>query len=181
MKNLRWIVPALAIALAAPGCVLVSGQFLIDFDLDDFTTTTESTVTQADVDLTTEEDYNDHKEELKGLSDVAVLGTLENTGDAPINVEVWMTATTPSTPYTTAVEVRSNATKLWGPFQVAAHTPKTVDWDTSAGLFSTTGKALLINEIKGDGKFTVYAIAAEDTYTFEVHNGVLALVLDFAK
>ena len=71
MKNLRWIVPALAIALAAPGCVLVSGQFLIDFDLDEFTTTTESTVTHADVDLTTEEDYNDHKDELKGLSDVA--------------------------------------------------------------------------------------------------------------
>ncbi len=36
MKNLRWIVPALLLGLATPGCVLVSGQFLIDFDLDNF-------------------------------------------------------------------------------------------------------------------------------------------------
>jgi hypothetical protein len=179
MKNLRWIVPALAIALAAPGCVLTSGQFLIDFELDDFTTTTQDTVTREDVDLTTEEDYNDHKDDLETLSDVAVLGTLVNTGDAPINVEVWMTAA-PNT-YTTSTEVTSNATKLWGPFQVAANSSKTVDWDTSADLFTQTGKDLLIQEIKGDGQFTVYAIAAEATYSFEVDNGVLALVLDFAK
>jgi|KBSSwiStaDraftv2_1062776.scaffolds.fasta_scaffold46572_2 hypothetical protein len=179
MKNLRWIVPALAIALAAPGCVLVSGQFLIDFKLTDFTTTTETAVSRADVDLSTEEDYNDHKDELQGLSDVAVLGTLENTGNTAINAEVWMTAG--STAYTTADEVRANATKLWGPFQVAANSSKTVDWDTSAGLFTRTGKELLVSEIKGDGQFTLYAIAAEATYSFDVHNGVLALVLDFAK
>ena len=179
MKSLRWIVPALAIALAAPGCVLVSGQFLIDFELDDFTATTETAVTREDVDLTTEEDYNDHKEELQSLSDVAVLGTLENTGDTAINVEVWMTAA-PSA-YTTATEVKDNATKLWGPFQVAANSSKTVDWDESADLFTNAGKALLIQEIKDDGQFTIYAIAAEATYSFEVHNGVLALVLDFAK
>jgi hypothetical protein len=179
MKNLRWIVPALAIALAAPGCVLVSGQFLIDFELDDFTATTESAVTREDVDLTTEEDYNDHKEDLQSLSDVAVLGTVINTGSSAINVEVWMTAA--STAYTTANEVEANATKLCGPFQVPGNSSKTVGWDESAALFTNTGKALLIQEIKGDGQFTVYAIAAEDTYSFEVENGVLALVLDFAK
>ena len=178
MKNLRWIVPALAIALAAPGCVLTSGQFLIDFDLDNFTATTNTAVSREEVDLNTEEDYNDHKEDLKSLADVAVLGTIVN-GDAPINAEVWMTAG--PTSYTTADEVRNNATRLWGPFQVAANATETVDWDESAALFSATGKALLINEIKGDGVFTVYMIAAEDTYSFEVQNGVLALVLEFAK
>ena len=179
MKNLRWIVPALAIALAAPGCVLTSGQFLIDFDLDSFSTTTESAVTREKVDLNTEEDYNDHKDELEGLADVAVLGTLINNGGAAINAEVWMTAD--ETSYTTTAEVEANGTKLWGPFNVAAGATKTVDWDESAALFTTAGKALLINEIKGDGVFTVYMIAAEDTYSFEVQNGVLALVIEFAQ
>lgn len=179
MKSLRWIVPALAIALAAPGCVLTSGQFLIDFELDNFSTTTESAVTREDVDLNTEEDYADHKDELEALADVAVLGTLINNGGTAINAEVWMTAG--ETAYTTANEVEANATKLWGPFNVAAGASKTVDWDESAALFSTAGKALLINEIKGDGVFTVYMIAAEDTYSFEVQNGVLALVIEFAK
>jgi hypothetical protein len=179
MRNLYWIVPALVIVLAAPGCVLTSGQFLIDFELGDFSTTTETAVARQDVDLTTEEDYNDHKEDLQTLSDVAVLGTLTNNGGAAINVEVWMT-TAPSS-YTTSVEVMNNAVKLWGPFTVAANASKTVGWDESADLFTKVGKELLIQEIKGDGQFTVYAIAAEATYSFEVQNGVLALVLDFAK
>jgi hypothetical protein len=180
MKNLRWIVPALAIALAAPGCVLTSGQFLIDFELNDFTATTETAVTRQDVDLTTEEDYNDHKEDLQSLADVAVLGTLINNGGTAIHAELYMTpSSTPS--YTNAADVKANAALLWGPFEVAAGASKTVDWDESADLFSPAGKALLIQEIKGDGQFTVYMIAAEETYSFEVQNGVLALVLEFAK
>jgi hypothetical protein len=178
MKTARWYLAAIAVALAVSGCFLVSGQILIDFDLGSFDVTT-STVTKEDVDLTTEEDYNDHKEDLKGLADVAVLGTVNNTGGTDIDVEVWMTATTTS--YTTVNEVTTNGTKLWGPFHVAAGTSKAVDWDTSAKLFDSTGKDVLIADIKKDGQFTVYALSAAGTYEFDVDNGVLALVLDFGK
>ena len=179
MKNLRWIVPALLLAFATPGCVLVSGQFLIDFDLDNFNASTDSAVTREDVDLTTDDDYNDHKEDLKGLADVAVLGKITNLGSADIGVEVWMTPT--PTTYSTPTEVTTNATKLWGPFNLAANATKQVAWDESAGLFTTGGKASLINEIKGDGQFTIYAIANAGTYSFDVDNGVLALAIEFGK
>jgi hypothetical protein len=179
MKNLRWIVPALLLALATPGCVLVSGQFLIDFDLDSFDASTNTAVTREDVDLTTDSDYNDHKDDLKGLADVAVLGKITNSGSADIGVEVWMTGG--PTTYTTPSEVTTNGTKLWGPFNLPAGDTKQVPWDESAKLFTSTGKALLINEIKGDGQFTIYAIADAGTYQFNVDNGVLALVIDFGK
>ncbi|HKW51094.1 MAG TPA: hypothetical protein VJQ53_05105 [Candidatus Eisenbacteria bacterium] len=179
MKNLRWIVPALLLAAATPGCILVSGQFLIDFDLSNFTTSTDSAVTREDVDLTTESDYQDHKNDLKGLSDVAVLGKVTNNGASSIGVEVWMTPG--PTTYTTPGQVTTNGTKLWGPFNLAAGASKQVTWDESANLFSSAGKALLINEIKGDGQFTIYAIAGAGTYSFTVDNGVLALVIDFGK
>lgn len=179
MKNLRWMVAALLLAVAAPGCVLVSGQFLIDFELDNFAASTDTIVTREDVDLTTEGDYNDHKDDLKGLADVAVLGKITNTGATDIGVEVWMTAD--ATTYTTPTEVLTNGTKLWGPFNLAPGISKQVTWDESAKLFSAGGKALLINEIKGDGKFTIYAKAGIGTYSFTVDNGVLALVLDFGK
>jgi hypothetical protein len=179
MKNLRWIVPALLLAFATPGCILVSGQFLIDFDLPDFTTSTETAVTREDVDLTTESDYQDHKDELKGLSDVAVLGKITNNGSTAIGVEVWMTAG--PTTYLTPGQVTTNGTKLWGPFNLAASASKQVGWDESAKLFPSAGKSLLINEIKGDGQFTIYAIANAGTYSFKVDNGVLALVIDFGK
>lgn len=179
MRTARWMVPAVAVALAVSGCFLVSGQILIDFDLADFTTSTSTTVTSEDVDLTTESDYNDHKEDLKGLADVAVLGTIKNNTSNAIGVEVWMTAS--STAYTTPTEVTTNGTKLWGPFNLAGNATTTVGWDESAALFNSTGKSLLINEIKGDGKFTIYAIGNAGTYSFDVDNGVLALVLDFGK
>jgi len=179
MKNLRWIVPALLLAVAAPGCVLVSGQFLIDFNLDNFTTSTDTAVTREDVDLTTKSDYQDHKDELKGLSDVAVLGKVTNNGATAIGVEVWMTAG--PTTYLTPGQVTAGGTKLWGPFNLAAGASKQVGWDESAKLFTSAGKALLLNEIKGDGQFTIYAIANTGTYTFTVDNGVLALVIDFGK
>jgi hypothetical protein len=179
MKAIKWIVPALAFSLAAAGCILVSGQFLIDFDLDDFDVTTDSQVTREDVNLNDNSDYTDHKEDLKSIADIAVLGKLTNNGSANIGVEVWMTPT--ATTYTTATEVSNNATKLWGPFVVLANGTKTVDWDESAKLFTSTGKAMLLNEIKGDGEFTIYAIGDATTYNVDVDNGVLALVLDFGK
>ena len=179
MKNLRWIVPALLLAVAAPGCVLVSGQFLIDFELPNFDASTSTLVTREDVDLTTESDYEDHKDDLKGLADVAVLGEITNSGATNIGVEVWMTAG--STTYLTPGEVTSGGTRLWGPFKLAPGEKKKVGWDESAKIFDNTGKSLLVNEIKGDGKFTIYAIADVGTYSFNVDNGVLALVIDFGK
>jgi hypothetical protein len=179
MKHLRWIVPALLLGFATPGCVLVSGQFLIDFDLSNFSTSTSTAVTTQDVDLTTESVYNDHKSDLKGLADVAVLGKITNTGSTDIGVEVWMTAA--PTAYTTPTEVTTNATKLWGPFNVKAGDSHQVGWDESAKLFDNTGKAVLLGEIKGDGKFTIYAIANVGTYSFKVDNGVLALTIEAGK
>ena len=179
MKNLRWILPALLLAFATPGCVLVSGQFLIDFNLTNFAASTNAAVTREDVDLTTESDYNDHKSDLKGLSDVAVLGKITNNGATDIGVEVWMTPG--PTTYLTPTQVTTNGTRLWGPFNLAAGASKQVGWDESAKLFSSAGKALLLNEIKGDGQFTIYAIANAGTYAFTVDNGVLALVIDFGK
>ena len=179
MKALKFVIPALVLAFAAAGCILVSGQFLIDFELDDFDVSTESTVTREDVDLTTEDDYNEHKEDLKSIADIAVLGKLTNNLSSAIGVEVWMTPA--PTTYTTANEVTTNATRLWGPFNVNGNATKTVDWNESASLFSSAGKAVLLNEIKGDGQFTIYAIGNTTTYSVDVDNGVLAIVLDFGK
>jgi hypothetical protein len=179
MKWMKFAIPALVLSLAAAGCILVSGQFLVDFDLDDFDVSTESTVTREDVDLNTNDDYAEHKEELKAIADIAVLGKLTNNLAGNIGIEVWMTPT--PTTYTTSTEVSNNATKLWGPFVVLGNASKTVDWNESANLFSAAGKAMLLNEIKGDGQFTIYAIGNATTYSVDVDNGVLAIVLDFGK
>jgi hypothetical protein len=179
MKTIKWIVPALAFTLAAAGCILVSGQFLIDFDLPNFQTQTSSTIVAEDVDLNTESDYNDHKEDLQAIADIAVLGKITNNAGGAVGVEVWMTPT--QTAYDNTTDISNNATKLWGPFVLLPGATKTVDWNDSAKLFTPAGKALLLNEVKGDGQFTLYAIGNTTTYDISVSNGVLAIVLDFGK
>jgi len=182
MKTMRIAIPAVVLAFAAAGCILVSGQFLLKFDLDDWTGSTESTVTKADIDLTTESDYQDHKDDLKAIADVAVLGKITNNGSDPIGAEVWMTPS--STPaYTTADDVRTHATRLWGKLTVQPGPANavTVGWDESSKLFTTAGKAMLLDEAKGDGQFTLYLIAEQTTYDIDVSNGALAIVLDFGK
>jgi len=181
MKALKFLVPALVLALSAAGCILVSGQFLVSFDLGSFTTVTQSTVTKQDIDLNTEGDYKDHKDDLKSIVDIAVLGKLTNNSATPIGVEVYMTPTL--TNLADEATVKSTAIKLWGPFNLAAGpgTTKTVDWNESAKLFDKAGKAALLTEVMGDGQFTIYAVGNAGTYDVSVANGVLALTLDFGK
>ena len=179
MKALKFVIPALVLALAAAGCILVSGQFLVDFDLPNFQATTDSNIVAEQIDLNTNDDYNDHKEDLKAIVDIAVLGKVTNNDAGAVGVEVWMTAG--ATNYTTSTEISNNATKLWGPFVVLGGATKTVDWNESAALFTAAGKSLLLSEVKGDGEFTLYAIGNTTTYDINVDNGVLAITLDFGK
>jgi hypothetical protein len=175
MKTKRFFA-ALALLVATAGCVLVSGQFLVNFDLGSFSVTSPTDVHSQLVDLNTISDYADHKENLKGLGDLAILGTIKNDGAEAVDIEIWMRPD--KQPYTLASEVKANAVKLWGPFHLEQGETKHVDWDTSAGLFDPLGKVTLIGEIKGDGIFTVYALGAAGTYSFTVTDGQVVLVLN---
>lgn len=176
MKNLRWILPCLALVLFAPGCILTSGQFTLDFDLPDITATSSTGIVGQQIDLNTESDYKDHKDNVKDIADFAVLGTFNNTGGTDVDVEVYMTRDL--TALTDAATIRSTGIKLWGPFKVPVGGSKTIDWDASAALFTAAGKAALLQEAKGDGTFTLYAVGAAGTYQFDVENGKLVLVID---
>lgn len=175
MKTKRRIA-GLALLVATAGCVLVSGQFLVNFDLGSFSVTSPTDVHSQLVDLNTIGDYNDHKDNLKGLADVAILGSIRNDGAEAVDIEVWMHPD--DHPLSDAATVKADGIKLWGPFHLAPGETKKVDWDTSAGLFDPLGKVTLINEIKGDGLFTVYALGAAGTYSFTVTDGQVVLVLN---
>jgi hypothetical protein len=180
MKRSYIMIAALALGLFAAGCVFTSGQIRIFFDLDNFKTSTNSGLTAEDIDLSTESEYKDNKDKLKDLVDVAVLGEITNTGGNDINVEVWMTPSVPVPSYTDPAQLKADGTalKVWGPFSLKAGETKKIDWDKSAALFNAAGKAALLKEAKGDGTFTIYALAAEGTYSFDVAHGVLVLVMD---
>jgi len=168
----------LGLGLLCAGCILTSGQIQINFDLPNFTGSTTTGIAGTTIDLNTEKEYKDNKDKLKDLTDLAVLGKFTNNSATPVNVEVWMTPA--PTSYITAAGLAGDATKIkvWGPFSVAGSATKTIDWNASAQLFTVAGKAALLNEAKGDGNFTLYAVGSAGTYDFSVVDGALVLVID---
>jgi hypothetical protein len=181
MRNLRWTIPTLALAgLLAAGCILVSGQFIISKELPTLLTISPTAVGHADVDLNTVTTYQDHKSDLKGLADVAILGEFTNTGTVPVDVSIWMTPTLTGLGDAASVFGAPGAVRLWGPLRLGVDESKKVGWDESAGLFKT-GKAALIEQIKGDGVFTLYALGASGSYMFQLDHGVLVAVIDAGK
>lgn len=155
MKALRFAALLLPVALA--GCILSTGQFNIDVDLDDpISIDSDQSYYAEVVDMNTNEDYVSHKDDLVGIADIALLGTAVNTGPADIDVEVWISPD--ASKYSDADDVRENAYKLWGPFAVGADSERRATWDESAALFNSTGKYVLLTELKGDGVFTMYAL-----------------------
>lgn len=178
MKRHAWIILALALGLL-PGCILTSGQIQINFDLPNFTANSVTGIDGTSIDLNSESEYADNKDKLKDLTDLAVLGKFTNNSATAVNVTVYMTRTQSSHTTETALLADPTVVQLWGPFQVAGNATKTIDWNTSAQLFSTAGKAALLAEAKGDGSFSIYAIGPSGAaYDFSVANGNLVLVID---
>jgi len=178
MKKHAWIILALGLGLVFPGCILTSGQIEISFELSDVSGISSTGLAAEVIDLSTESEYQDNKDKLDGLTDLAVLGKITNNDTNPLNVEVWVTPD--STGYTTDTQLKADpkAVKLWGPLSLAAGATRVIDWNESAKLFTSTGKAVLLHEAQGDGKFTVYAIGSAGSYDFSITKGVLVLVLD---
>jgi hypothetical protein len=175
MKNLRlWLVLATLGALLSTGCFLLTlqKQVVLLFD-DPLTVAGPTALASAVVDLNTEEDYADNKDKLKDVADLALLGRVTNLTGTATSVEVWM-VTNPGTPLTTETAVRAAGVKVWGTLSLAANETKTINWNESAKLF--TGRQQLVSEVKGDGRFDLYAIGT-GAYNFRINKGALVVLL----
>lgn len=183
MRNFRLWLPVAALAvLTATGCMLVSGQWVVtarfsQFGLDPLLVNSPTSLAGVPVDLAEVDVYADHKEDLKDVVDLAIVGKITNLTGAATNVEVWMVAS-PGAPLTTETAVKAAGVRLWGPIAVPAGGSVSVNWNKSAALF--TGRQALVSEIKGDGRFDLYAIGS-GAYSFRVDDGALIAVVSAGK
>jgi hypothetical protein len=179
MKNVR-VLAALAglCAVLATGCIIVSGQIFAHYDLPNpFTIDGADGFERELVDLNTIDEYDEHKDKLKGLSDLAVIGKFTNENGPGGIVEVYITAG--NTSLADPAAIRAGAVKLWGPGTIGATGSSVViGWDESAALFNAAGKKILIDEALGDGEFTIYTIGSPNVdNTIRVDGGALILTL----
>lgn len=80
MKKLAWAFPLLLAALVA-GCMLVSGQITIVQSFDDDTGATNQKIYYVSVDLTENQDYKDHQEDIKSLEAIGFVVEITNNGN----------------------------------------------------------------------------------------------------
>jgi hypothetical protein len=170
------LVMAVLAAVAAAGCMLTSGQFVATYDLPDpLDVSSTITLTGVDVDLNTVSDYSDHKKDLKRVEDLSLVGDFTNNSSTAAQIEVWIV---PSAALNlTPQQLQADGTRLWGPLAVAGNATEHVDWDRSAALF--VGRQALIDEVKGDGHFSVYVIA-NGTFNVTLKKGSLIVVVGAA-
>ncbi len=175
MKQFRFWASTLSLAaLMSAGCFLISGQFSVVFEFDTpIQVNTATTVTGQLVDLSTVDEYNDNRDKIDTVSDLALLGQFTNNGPAT-TVEVWMVAS-PGAMLTTDSAIRAAGQRIWGPFTLGAGETRSIGWDQSAQLF--VGRAALVSEIKGDGEFALYAIGSSAPYSFTIENGAMVAVI----
>ena len=183
MKNFRlWFPVTTLAALMAAGCMLVSGQFIVTFDFadhgfDPLVVGSPTTLAGVQVNLNDVDAYADHKNDLKDVADLALVGKVSNLTNTATAVEVWMVAT-PGSLLTTDSAVRAAGQKVWGPLSLPGDGEVQVDWNRSAALF--TGRQALIAEIKGDGRFDLYALGSGG-YAFQIDKGALIAVISAGK
>jgi hypothetical protein len=155
--------------------MLVSGQFLVTYEFDDpLTIGSPTALAGVQVNLNEVGEYNDHKDQLQDVADIAFLGKITNLAGTPVAVEIWMVAN-PGAVLDTDAAVRAAGQKIWGTLNVGANATVQLDWDASAALF--VGRQALIDQVKGDARFDLYALGAGGTYSFRIEKGALVAVL----
>lgn len=185
LKPLRLATFAAVLAgVVTAGCLFVSGQFVVTYNFKDHgydpvSVNSSLALVGVPVDLNLVSAYKDHKKDLKDVSDLAVVGNVTNLDNgAPVDVEVWIVPHPNGTLLTTDAAVRSAGVRVWGPLHVEAGTTRTVGWNDSARLF--VGRPALISEVKGDGRFDLYALGSNG-YHFQVSKAAIIAVIGAGK
>jgi hypothetical protein len=176
MKNkILWftLLSALLATILAIGCAsLITGTFVIDIwighseinsDHEDFDYYT--------VDMTSNEDWNNHKDDIKRIENVGFQLWITNDGLSTVSGEMYATADT--TIYADTTEVKDNATLIFSGLNLAPG--KTyVDWATSLGYIKNLST---IRSLVQGGKFTVYGMTTTLPYNVTIDSARVIVTL----
>ena len=166
-------------ALILAGCI-VTGTFVITKKVDDFTASTSGLFDAAFVDVTQEEIWQDHKDDIKYISDVRFRGTIRNTSSNLAAGQIYFSYTGT---YTTPAEVREasdagDAFVVFSGFTIQPQGQYFLSFAESSQYRQNLDEALKLLE---SGQFYMYALTPEDVFSLQVTKAYVMLVLDAGK
>ncbi len=164
MKAKKIIGVALSAALVAllGSCLLATGQQTF-YKRIDVGVTTNTTVTPVPIDLNEEEDYVEHKDDIKSVDGISVVAIVENNLPAAAKMQIYISD---DATLTTVDAVKSEAKLVFVSPTVPASETLKIGW--ADGFKYMVDEKPVIEQILGDGVFVVYAIADEIPFDLEV-------------
>ena len=142
---------ALLLAVVMADCI-ATGTLVFVFDLEG-SHSSPGDFEAIDVDLSTNKDYNDHKDKIKSIDAVAVVGQISNNTSSDVAAEIYISDEV----YTDPQAVRDNATIVFISPTIPANDTIFVDW--SDGLSHIENFDELKAQIE-DGSFKLYVISS---------------------
>jgi hypothetical protein len=160
------ILAALLILSLVIACGLVSGSFTFGYEVEGTITSSNASLEFEYVDLTTIDDYNDHRDDLYSLDNVAIVGIFENTGPDPFSGEVWLAYDSVYAAYGAdgPDSVRANATRIFTtPVPIPAGILLEINWEDGLSVienFSEVQTAVL-----DSAYFVLYGLGDSDVFS----------------
>lgn len=148
-----FLAATLALSLVVTGCIL-SGQFVILFDIDQNIHSTDTVLGKVAVDLTTDETWRDHKDDIQAIVDIKFEAKFVNNEATAASGEVWIA----TEDYATVAQVEANATRILSGIVVPASGSKDVSFTESSDYIENLDTVLDLVE---GGVFFLYGIAAD--------------------
>lgn len=153
--------------MGADGC-LVSGQITIT-EFVDIGRTTDTNVNKYDVNLTTNEDWQENKDKIISVDAVAIVAIIVNNLAADNFGEVFWSN---NANLTTVDEVRQNSIRIMKSPVLPGQKKTLIEWKDAFQYMEN--EDTIINEILGDGIFTLYGIA--EKVPFDMHLDAEAVI-----
>jgi len=158
MNKRPTLIAAVLLFVFLAGCI-GTGTIRLEYELDEFYSSSGN-IQVVEVDLTTNEDYNDNKDKIKSVDQVTVVGWLINMQQADNSAEIWLSDVGT---FASEAEVRANATRVFVSPVIPGNDSVFIDW--SDGLNHVENLPAL-KDAAEVGHFWLYGLA--DSAPFNV-------------
>jgi len=169
MNKIKYALAALLAVSLVIGCGIATGSFTFVYEIDDTITSTHASLEYEYVDLTTIDDYNDHRDNLHSLDNVAVVGSFENIGLSVIYGEVWLAYDTAYATYGAngPDSVRAHGTRIFTtPAPIPIGVPLAVNWED--GLAWIENFPEIQTAVLDSSYFVLYGLGSTDDFQMEM-------------
>jgi hypothetical protein len=172
MKKLLILNFALALTLGAIGC-LATGQVTLSEPVD-IGPTTDTNISKYTVDLNALDpvtlepenpDYVDNKDRILSVDEIAFVAIIENKAAAPAKARIYL-SNDDTLDSVAEIENPKNATLIFDSPSIPGNSTQKIDWED--GFAYMENEDVVIDEVLGDGAFTLYGIAKNVPFNLEI-------------